>query len=425
MIFLIPLFVAIQMAFTMSEIAMIAMSNQQVEDDARLGKKKAKRVEAYKENPTPYSTTARIVITASLIGSGIVTHALLEGLLEGRGIATDLLVVLLTVLLLLVAHVSLGQIIARRLARKHSRAFGYGLVGIMAFSTYLLRPLVFLITWLAGAIGRIFVLGPSDETYNMTEEDIRMIVEASGKTGVIDEDEREMIHNIFDFDDTEAADIMTHRTEISSLDVRSTKKEIIDFVNRERFTRFPVFEESIDQIVGTLHVKDLLKYLDQSAEHIDLRSILRKPYFIPESKNIRELFKEMQREKNHIAIVIDEYGGTAGLITIEDLLEEIVGNIFDEYDEVEEEFVRIDDRHYEVDGLMNIDDLEDRLGIGLPVDDYDTLSGFILGFLGRIPDNGEGVAFTYNDHRFEVLKYEDQIIANVRITKLEGEKTDD
>ncbi|MFP4178372.1 MAG: transporter associated domain-containing protein, partial [Acholeplasmataceae bacterium] len=105
--------------------------------------------------------------------------------------------------------------------------------------------------------------------------------------------------------------------------------------------------------------------------------------------------------------------------------EEIVGNIFDEYDEVEEEFVRIDDRHYEVDGLMNIDDLEDRLGIGLPVDDYDTLSGFILGFLGRIPDNGEGVAFTYNDHRFEVLKYEDQIIANVRITKLEGEKTDD
>ncbi len=415
------------MVFTISEIAMIAMSYQEVENDAQSGNRKAQRVEAYKNNPRPYSTAARIMITLSLMGSGVVSYLLLERSLGQKGLVIDMLIVILAVLILLLVHVSFGQIIARRLARKYSHAFGYGLVGIMTFAKHLLRPIVFLVTWLAGAIGRIFVLNPSDETFNMTEEEIRMIVEASGKTGVIDEDEREMIHNIFDFDDTEAADIMTHRTEISSLDVRSTKKEIIDFVVTERFTRFPVFEENIDQIVGTLHVKDLLQYLDQSIDHIDLRSILRKPYFIPESKNVRELFKEMQREKNHIAIVIDEYGGTAGLITIEDLIEEIVGNIFDEYDEVEEEFIKIDDRQYEVAGLMNIDDLEDLLGIGLPVDDYDTLSGFILGFLGRIPDNGEGCVACLQQSSFpKFLKYEDQIIASVRITKLQSmKKTDD
>lgn len=409
----------------MSEIAMIAMSSQEVEDDAQAGNRRAQRVEAYKNNPRPYSTAARIMIAFSLMGSGAVSYLSIHRLLGEHGLMTDILIVMLAVFLLLLVHISLGQIIARRLARKYRHVFGYGLVGMMTLSKHLLSPVVFLVTWLAGAIGRVFVLNPSDEMRNMTEEEIRMIVEASGKTGVIDEDEREMIHNIFDFDDTEAADIMTHRTEISSLDVLSTKKEIIDFVVSERFTRFPVYEENIDHIVGTLHVKDLLQYLDQSIDHIDLRSILRKPYFIPESKNVRELFKEMQREKNHIAIVIDEYGGTAGLITIEDLIEEIVGNIFDEYDEVEEEFVKINDHQYEVAGLMNIDDLEDLLDIGLPVDDYDTLSGFILGFLGRIPDNGEGVSFAYNNHHFEVLKYEDQIIASVRITRLEQETIDD
>jgi len=199
--------------------------------------------------------------------------------------------------------------------------------------------------------------------------------------------------------------------------VKATKAQILEYVRTEQYTRFPVYENSIDHIIGTLHVKDLLKYIDNNEEKFSIKALLRPPYFIPESKKTSDLFKEMQKQKNHIAVVLDEYGGTAGIVTIEDLIEEIVGNIFDEYDEDEDSIKQVSDRVYEVDGLISINDVEDVIEADLPVDDYDTLSGFILGQLGRFPDENEEVVIQYNGFKFEVLKTEDKIISKVKVTK--------
>jgi putative hemolysin len=283
----------------------------------------------------------------------------------------------------------------------------------------LMYPLVWILIQLSSLIGRLFGLDPNEGERKMTEEEIRDIVEESSKTGNIDEEESEMIQNIFDFSDTTVEEIMTHRTEISALNVKSSKSKVIEYVRSEQFTRFPVYEGDIDHIIGTLHVKDLLKYLDNPEETFSVKALLRPPYFIPDSKKTSELFKEMQKQKNHLAVVLDEYGGTAGIVTIEDLIEEIVGNIFDEYDEFEEEIKQIGDNVFEIDGLISIGDVEDAIEADLPVEDYDTISGFILGQLGRFPKENEHVIIEYNGFTFEVLHTADKVITKVRITKPE------
>ncbi len=218
---------------------------------------------------------------------------------------------------------------------------------------------------------------------------------------------------------------MTHRTEISAISIKSSRSQLMDFIREEQYTRYPVYDGNIDHIVGTIHVKDLLRYLDKPEEKFSLKSLIRPPYFVPESKRTAELFREMQKQKNHIAVVLDEYGGTAGIVTIEDLIEEIVGNISDEYDEDEEDVKQINDEQFEIDGLANIHDIEDILEADLPVEDYDTISGFILGQLGRFPEENETISIEYNGFRFDVLNIENKIITKVRVTKLEEKELDD
>src|SRR5690606_25072533 len=250
---------------------------------------------------------------------------------------------------------------------------------------------------------------------------------ASEQKGVIDSSENEMIQNIFEFDTTTVEEVMTHRTEVSAIDIEATREEVISYVTNEKYTRFPVYEGTIDKIIGTLHVKDLLKFLElnPNQEEFDLRKLLRDPLFVPQSKNTRQLFKDMQASKVHIAIVIDEYGGTAGIVTFEDLIEEIVGNIFDEYDEDEVEIETIKEDQYEIDGLTNIDDVEELLNAHLPVEEYVTLSGFILGQLGRFPEQDETIVIVYNNYRFEVLEVEDKVIERVKVTKIEDSQIND
>jgi putative hemolysin len=228
----------------------------------------------------------------------------------------------------------------------------------------------------------------------MTEEEIRMMVDVGVERDALDENEKEMINNIFDLDSKSVEDIMTHRTNVIALPVESSLDEVVELVNTEKYTRIPVYEESVDNIIGILNSKDLFQFLNRTETEtvFSLRNILRKPYFVPSSKKIRDLIKEMQKSKMHVAIVIDEYGGTSGLVTIEDLLEEIVGNIFDEHDESEEaeqEFVQLDECTFLVDGAMDLDDVKKRLSIDLPVEDYDTLGGFVIGLLGKIPNADE------------------------------------
>lgn len=411
-----------------SDASLVGISDAKVEEDADEGHKRAKRVMKFTEDPKPYQTTLQSVITLVAIVNGAIaldtfSDDVLAWFNSTLWIIKPLVIIIIT-FLLLVFQMVFGMLIPRRLANKYPDSFAYRMVDFVFFLTKLFTPFVWVFTVLSALIGRLFGLKPHDGERIVTEEEIRTIVEESSQTGAIDEEEGEMIQNIFDFSDTTVDEIMTHRTEISALNVKSSRTQLIDFVRQEQYTRYPVYEGSIDHIVGTIHVKDLLKYLDKPEEKFSLKSLLRPPYFVPESKKTAELFREMQKQKNHIAIILDEYGGTAGIVTIEDLIEEIVGNISDEYDEDEEAIKEVKENVYEIDGLEGINDIEDILEADLPVEDYDTLSGFILGQLGRFPEENEHVEIVYNGYKFEIMNIDNKIITKVRVTKLDETELD-
>ena len=410
--------------------AIVAVSDNQVESDAEEGNKRAKRVLSYQENEKLFTVTIHMILTLIiLINGGIALDTFQNDvrlwLNADNNVYLNIISFIIISVILLIIHMVFGHLIPKRLANKYPSRVLYQTIGFVSFFIQLFRPLYWVNNYLSIVFGRLFGLHPSEGDRKVTEEEIMTIVEASSKTGDIDEEESEMIQNIFEFGDTTVDEVMTHRTEVSAISVKSTKKQVIDYIRTEQFTRFPVYDGDIDHIVGTMHVKDLLRYIDNPEEKFSVKSLLRPPYFVPDSKKTSELFREMQKQKNHIAIVLDEYGGTAGIVTIEDLIEEIVGNIFDEYDDEEEEIQIVDHQTFEVDGLSNISDVEDIIDAGLPVDDYDTVSGFILGQLGRFPEENEEVVIVYEGFKFEVLSIEDKVISRVRITKPSDDRDKD
>ncbi len=414
-------------ALEIASSALEAISETQVREDLENGIKHAARVLDYIEHPKPYRQTMFIVILmlyaiiAVLLDTAF--YPWLMGLFQTNLWVVGVLTHALILFVWLTFVIVLATIVASRIGYKNKEKIAYKLMPIVKLMKFIFTGLVWLYDHLSKMFGHLFGLKASEGEKEVTEEQIRNIVEESSKTGNIEAAESEMIQNIFDFTDTTVDEIMTHRTEISALNINLTKNEILSFIKDEQFTRFPVYEKDIDHIVGTFHVKDILKMLNE--EDFNLKSYIRKPYFIPDSKRTAELFADMQKEKNHIAIVLDEYGGTAGIITMEDLIEEIVGNIFDEYDIVEEEIKVIDDHTYEINGLMPIDDVEDEIEADLPVDDYDTLSGFILGQLGRFPEPGEHVDIIYNGYQYNVLSVDENVITKVKVTKLGKKITED
>ncbi len=431
-VLLIFVFIILNGVFAASEIALVSANRKRVEADAESGNKKskkAKKVLILMEHPTRFLSTIQIGITMfGFINGAIAANAFADTLSQqlSSSFSWDILIVqpIITVLITLILtyfQVVLGELVPKRLAMKAPEQVAYFFVGFLSTIAYVMRPFVLLLTGTANLIVRMFGVNPHENDDTMSEDELRLELNASELKGVIDKSENEMIQNIFEFDTTTVEEVMTHRTEVSALSLGSSRVEVIQFVTSEKYTRFPVYDGSIDKIIGTLHVKDLLRYLEENPDNVfDLKSLLRDPLFVPQSKNTRQLFKDMQASKIHIAIVIDEYGGTAGIVTFEDLIEEIVGNIFDEYDDEEVEISTIKDDEYVIDGLTNIDDVEEILEAKLPVDEYDTLSGFILGQLGRFPEPEETIIIVYRQYRFEVLAYEDKVIEKVKVTRVEA-----
>lgn len=264
-----------------------------------------------------------------------------------------------------------------------------------------------------------FGRGKRDE--DVTEEIMDMVNE-SHEQGVLEENEAEMIGNIFEFGEKQASDVMTHRNNIVALDNDITVKEAFDRVMEENYSRYPVYDGDIDNITGVLHIRDLLKiYVEESNQSRKLgevgKEILFQPYCIPETRNISPLFRQMQSDKIHMAIVVDEYGQTAGIITMEDILEEIVGNILDEYDDEEEQIVTDADGSYIIEGQADLEDVEARLGIEFECEDIDTLSGFMIYKLGKIPDDGESFEVKYNGYIFKTLEVRNRMILKVKVEK--------
>lgn len=269
---------------------------------------------------------------------------------------------------------------------------------------------------------RIFGGKSHEEIQQEAEEEILSLVEEGQEKGVIGDATKNIIENVFDFDDTVASEIMTHRTEMTAIEDTSELSEIVDTAIESGYSRIPVFKGDIDTIVGVLHVKDLLPFVGAKVEGFDLSKIVRDVMFVPKTKNCSELFTEMTKNRMQMAIVVDEYGGTEGLISLEDLIEDILGNIRDEYDNEEDEVRKLSDNRFTVEGSASIDDIAKELDLSLPETDCDTVAGFILENLGRIPDDGETPEVTFDSVSFKIEKIEDRRILSVIIEKLETEE---
>ena len=288
----------------------------------------------------------------------------------------------------------------------------------LRFLSVITSPIVKLLTVSTNFFVKLAGGNPNADDEEVTEEEIRMLIDVGEEKGTIDEIEKQFINNVFEFDDKVAADIMTHRTRVVAVSIDSALDDIVKVIGDKKYTRIPVYDGSIDNIVGILHVKDLLLYLASNGlNSFDIHKLIRAPYFVPESKKLDELFRELQVKKVHMVVVVDEYGGTAGIITVEDLLEEIVGNIFDEHDEEELKYEKIDESTYLFDGSISLEQVSELIKVVLPVDDYDTLSGYIIGQLGQIPNQGEKPVVEIDNLVFKVEEIEDKTISRIKVCK--------
>lgn len=299
------------------------------------------------------------------------------------------LALLLIVGLLASLIVTLGRLLPEALAAAAPEQWTLRLVWPLYVLEILLWPPVRFLVWISNLFSRSLGGVAMSGTSLITEEEIKTLVDVGEEEGVIEEDEKEMIYSIFEFGDTRAREIMVPRIDMVTLDVDTPTDEVIDLIVRAGHSRIPVYKETVDQIVGMLYAKDLLACLGKGKGEVQWREMLRPTYFVPETKKVDDLLREMQQRHTHIAIVVDEYGGTAGLVTVEDILEEIVGEIQDEYDAEEPAFEQVGDGEYVLDARMDLDDVNRLLGTELPTDSADTLGGLIYSALGHIPTSGE------------------------------------
>ena len=368
--------------FSSAETALTTVNRIRIRSLADDGSKRAKTVLKITDNSGK-------MLSAILIGNNIVNVAAasittsLAYSLGGSAVAIANAVITVAILLF-------GEITPKTTATIHAEKLALIYAPIISIFMKIMTPVIFIINGLSNAVLLLLRIDPNAKNQTMTENKLRTIVDVSHEDGVIESDEKEMIYNVFDLGDAKAKDVMVPRVHVTFADVNTTYEELIEIFREDKFTRLPIFEDSTDNVIGTINMKDLLLFDNTKEFHI--RDILRDAYFTYEYKNISELLVEMREASFNIAIVLDEYGDTAGLITLEDILEEIVGEIHDEYDENEEDFIKeIGEREYMIEGSTNLDDLNDRLDLQLESEDYDSLGGFIIEHLDRLPEEGDSI----------------------------------
>ena len=382
--------------FAATEIAFISLNDAKIEKQAKDGNKKAKQIQKMLKNPSKFLATIQIGITlAGFLSSAFASDAfagmlapVLNEWMPFISIATwqNISIVIITIILSFFTLV-FGELVPKRLAMKYYEKISFATIGVIKGISVVTAPFVKLLTWSTNLVSKIFGVGEQEEEI-VTEEEIKMMVNQGEEKGSIEENEKELINNVFEFNDIIASEIMTYRTDIYAIEMNEDIYGILDEIDEYKYSRIPVYEETIDDIKGILFLKDILKLVSTRKE-FKIADIMREAYFVPESKPIDEIFEELQANKMQMAIVVDEYGGTAGLLTMEDILEELVGNIFDEYDDVEVEYKRLDDNTYLIDGSVSLYEMKKILDIELPEGDYETLSGYLIEKLGRLPEEDE------------------------------------
>lgn len=411
--------------FAASEIAFISLNDTKIEKQAKDGNKKAKQIQKMLKNPSEFLATIQIGITlAGFLSSAFASDAFADILAPAlykifpmisiqvfKGISIVLITIILSFFTLV-----FGELVPKRLAMKYYEKIAFSSIGVIKFLSIITLPFVKVLSAVTNFISKLFGISENEEEV-VTEEEIKMMIDEGEEKGTIQQEEKEMIHNIFEFNDITVSEVMTHRTDVYAIEIDSEINDIIKELDDYKYSRIPVYEETIDNIKGILFVKDLLKYL-HGKKAIKIKNIMREAYFVSENKPINELFKNLQKNKMQMAIVVDEYGGTAGIVTMEDLLEEIVGNIFDEYDEIENDYTKIDDNTFLINGSVSINDLKKILKIDLPEGDYETLSGYLINLLGRLPKDNETPIIETKQVNYKIEKSEDKRIVLVKACKI-------
>ncbi|MDR2867786.1 MAG: hemolysin family protein [Acholeplasmatales bacterium] len=411
--------------FASSEMALVSLSPSMIDADSKNQTKKTKLLLKFLNKPTRFLSTIQIGITFIGFINGVIAgdrYALaLMDLFKlnnnaNAGFYQALFMVIISILLVFF-QVLFGELIPKRIAFAYPKKIAYAYIYLLVVVEAIFRPLVLLLTWLANIISKIFGVKKDENNENITEDELISMLNKTNQSSDITKEEVKLIENVFEFNDSLVSEIMTHRTKISGINIKFSKEKIWGLVASEKYSRYPVYESTIDHIVGVVNLKDLLPFFIDDSLVFDIKKIMKKPIFVPESQKIKTLFETMRRSRNHIAIVIDEFSGTAGLLTLEDIVEEIFGNILDEYDEETNDIKKISENEFIINGLTNIHDVEKALEVELPNDDYDTLSGYILSKIEHLPTQGEIISFTENGLTFSVLKTKGQIIEEIKVVK--------
>ncbi|MBS5856918.1 MAG: hemolysin family protein [Clostridia bacterium] len=411
--------------FAASEIAFISLNDAKIEKQAKEGNKKAKQIEKMLKTPSKFLATIQIGITlAGFLSSAFASETFADKIAPylynmipaiSLGVWKSISIIFITIILSFFTLV-FGELVPKRLAMKHYEKISFATIGVIRTISIITAPFVKLLTSVTNGISKIFGVGENEEE-TVTEEEIKMMVDQGEESGTIKEDEKELINNVFEFNDITVSKIMRHRKDIFAVDINISTDELLEELSKEeyRYSRIPVYDETIDEIKGVLYVKDVLKNINKKT--FKVKNVIKDAYFISQNRLINEVFKELQKNKKQLAIILDEYGGTAGIVTMEDILEELVGDIYDEYDKEESEYEKIDENTYILSGSMPIFDVNKLLEADIPEGEFDTISGFLQDKLGRIPEDKEKPIIETEKVTYKIEKSEDKRIIKIKACK--------
>lgn len=429
------LLILINAFFAATETSVVSLNENKIRKQADDGDLKARQLLKMIESPTRFLSTIQVCITLSgFLASAFASDsfaALLVGLFVNAGFtlispaALHTICVILITLVLSYFMIVLGELVPKRVALQNPEKTASFACGTIRVVSKIFSPLVWLLSASTNGVLRLLRINPNEASEEVTEEEIRMMVDMGSETGAIEQDERAMIENIFEFNNTTAADVMVHRMDVVAIHVEDDDQEILKTIRESGLSRFPVYDSDIDDIIGILNTRDFLLNA-QSQQPRPLRQLLRDVYMVPETVAADTLFSNMQKQKIHLAVVVDEYGGMSGIVTMEDLLEEIVGNIYDEFDPSEDsEIEKLGENLWRVNGTVELETLAEALGVDLPLDqEYDTLGGMVFSSFSSIPEEGTHPEVTMHGLHIRVESICDHRVEKALVSKVETPETD-
>lgn len=418
---LIGILILVNAFFASAEMAIVSLNKNKIKQLAQEGNRKAKILAKLIEEPTKFLSTIQIIITiVGFIASATTAIGIsnsFAGVLNSLNVpysqrtALALIIIGLTYLMLV-----FGVLFPKRIAQQQSEAIAMFSVVPILYISKLVAPFVWLLSTSTNFLVEITGLSSKKIEEEISKEEIKLLIEVGQERGTINETAKKMINNIIEFDDKSATEVMTPRTEVFLININDPVMQFLDELLEGKYSRVPVYNGDVDNIIGVLHMKDfIIEARTNGFENVNIKNILHLPYFVNESKNIDELFRELKKTKNHMAVLIDEYGGFTGIVTTKDLIEEVMGNIEDEYDYDEPDIRKVDNNTYIVDGLLSIDELNDNLDLNLVSENYNTIGGFLVSLLGCIPKKNENRTIQYGNVTFKIEEVKERRIGKIKI----------